>query len=68
LEEVKRLNETHRPQPLPDEVLAELDRILAAAEREVGRAVWSFSRRSRARQKWGLVSREVTGYNLCYGD
>ena len=35
LEEFKRLNETHRPRPLPDEVLAELDRILAAAEREV---------------------------------
>ena len=34
LEEFKRLNETHRPRPLPDEVLAELDRILAAAERE----------------------------------
>jgi trimethylamine--corrinoid protein Co-methyltransferase len=36
LEEFKRLNETHHPQPLPDEVLAELDRILAAAEREEG--------------------------------
>ncbi len=35
LEEFKRLNETHRPKPLPDEVLIELDRILAAAEREV---------------------------------
>ena len=35
LEEFKRLNETHRPEPLPDEVLAELDRILAAAEGEV---------------------------------
>lgn len=34
LEEVKRLNETHHPQPLPGEVLAELDRILEAAERE----------------------------------
>jgi trimethylamine--corrinoid protein Co-methyltransferase len=34
LEEFKRLNETHRPKPLPDQVLAELDRILAAAERE----------------------------------
>jgi trimethylamine--corrinoid protein Co-methyltransferase len=33
LEEFKRLNETHRPKPLPQEVLAELDRILAAAER-----------------------------------
>jgi trimethylamine--corrinoid protein Co-methyltransferase len=34
LEEFRRLNETHRPKPLPDEVLIELDRILAAAERE----------------------------------
>jgi trimethylamine--corrinoid protein Co-methyltransferase len=37
LEEFKRLNETHRPKPLPDGVLAELDRILAAAEREMAR-------------------------------
>jgi trimethylamine--corrinoid protein Co-methyltransferase len=37
LEEFKRLNETHHPKPLPDEVLAELDRILAAAEREAER-------------------------------
>jgi trimethylamine--corrinoid protein Co-methyltransferase len=37
LEEFKRLNETHHPQPLPQETLAELDRILAAAEREAGR-------------------------------
>jgi trimethylamine--corrinoid protein Co-methyltransferase len=37
LEEFKRLNETHRPKPLPDQVLAELDRILAAAEREAER-------------------------------
>ena len=35
LEEFKRLNETHRPEPLPDDVLTELDRILAVAEREV---------------------------------
>jgi trimethylamine--corrinoid protein Co-methyltransferase len=34
LEEVKRLDETHHPQPLPGEVLAELDRILESAERE----------------------------------
>jgi trimethylamine:corrinoid methyltransferase-like protein len=34
LEEVKRLDATHHPQPLPKEVLAELDRILEAAERE----------------------------------
>jgi hypothetical protein len=37
LEKFKRLNETHHPEPLPDEVLAELDRILAAAEREAER-------------------------------
>jgi trimethylamine--corrinoid protein Co-methyltransferase len=37
LEEFKRLNETHRPKPLPQEVLAELDRILAAAEQEAER-------------------------------
>jgi trimethylamine--corrinoid protein Co-methyltransferase len=34
LEKFKHLNETHHPEPLPDEVLAELERILAAAERE----------------------------------
>jgi hypothetical protein len=34
LEEVKRLDATHHPQPLSGEVLAELDRILAGAERE----------------------------------
>jgi trimethylamine--corrinoid protein Co-methyltransferase len=34
LEKFNQLNETHRPKPLPDEVLIELDRILAAAERE----------------------------------
>ena len=37
LEEFKRLNETHHPKPLPNEVLAELDRILAVAEREAER-------------------------------
>jgi trimethylamine--corrinoid protein Co-methyltransferase len=36
LEEFKRLNDTHHPRPLPDLVLVELDRILAAAERELG--------------------------------
>jgi hypothetical protein len=36
MEELKRIIETHRPEPLPDEVLMELDRILAAAGREVG--------------------------------
>jgi trimethylamine--corrinoid protein Co-methyltransferase len=35
MEELKRIIETHRPEPLPDEVLMELDRILAAAGREV---------------------------------
>ena len=34
LEEFKRIYDTHRPQPLPDPVLAELDRLLAAAERQ----------------------------------
>ncbi len=34
LEEFKRLDETHQPQPLPDEVLLELEHILAAAEQE----------------------------------
>jgi trimethylamine--corrinoid protein Co-methyltransferase len=37
LEEFKRLNETHHPIPLPDPVLAELDRILVAAERDAER-------------------------------
>jgi trimethylamine--corrinoid protein Co-methyltransferase len=36
LEEFKRISETHHPEPLPREVLAELDRILAAAERDSG--------------------------------
>jgi len=35
IEEFKRISETHHPRPLPQEVLAELDRILAAAEREL---------------------------------
>jgi trimethylamine--corrinoid protein Co-methyltransferase len=39
LEEVKRLAETHHPEPLPNEVLAELDRILEAAEREAEKIV-----------------------------
>ena len=34
LEEFNRINENHRPEPLPKEKLAELDRILAAAEVE----------------------------------
>jgi trimethylamine:corrinoid methyltransferase-like protein len=33
-EEFKRLDADHHPEPLPDESIAELDRILAAAERE----------------------------------
>ncbi len=36
IDEFKRLREVHHPKPLPREVLAELDRILAAAEREAG--------------------------------
>ncbi len=34
LDEFKRLNKSHHPQPLPKEKLVELDHILAAAERE----------------------------------
>ena len=37
VEEFNRIDRTHRPRPLPKEVLAELDRILAAAEREAER-------------------------------
>ena len=37
LKEFKRISETHHPRPLPQEVLDELDRILAAAEREAER-------------------------------
>ena len=37
LEEFNRINETHHPEPLPEEKLVELDRILAAAEREAER-------------------------------
>jgi hypothetical protein len=36
LERFKRILETHEPQPLPDEVQAELARILMAAEAEAG--------------------------------
>jgi len=34
-DEFKRLDATHTPEPLPDEILKELDRIVAAADREV---------------------------------
>ncbi len=34
IEEFNRINETHHPEPLPQEVLVELDRILEAADRE----------------------------------
>ncbi len=37
LEEFNHINETHHPEPLPDEKLAELDQILAAVEREAMR-------------------------------
>ncbi|MBL7161788.1 MAG: trimethylamine methyltransferase family protein [Anaerolineales bacterium] len=37
LEEFNRINETHHPEPLPEEKLAEPDRILAAADREAER-------------------------------
>ena len=35
IEEFKRISETHHPKPLPREVLAELDYILAMAQRQV---------------------------------
>jgi trimethylamine--corrinoid protein Co-methyltransferase len=38
LEEFKRLDETHHPEPLPEGVLMELERILSAAECEMERA------------------------------
>jgi len=37
LEEFKRLDQSHQPEPLPPEKLSELDRILAAADREAER-------------------------------
>jgi trimethylamine--corrinoid protein Co-methyltransferase len=37
LEEFKRIHDTHHPEPLPQPVLTELERILAAAEREAGK-------------------------------
>jgi len=37
LDEFNRINETHHPEPLPKEKLTELDKILAAAEREAER-------------------------------
>jgi len=37
LEEFKKIDESHRPQPLPAEVLDELDRILIAADKETDR-------------------------------
>jgi len=37
LEEFNRINETHQPEPLPQEELDELDRILTAADREAER-------------------------------
>ncbi len=37
IEEFKRIEETHHPQPLPQQVLTELDRILSSAEREAER-------------------------------
>jgi len=37
LEEFNRINETHHPEPLPQEKLNELDRILAAAEKEAAK-------------------------------
>ena len=37
LEEFNRINETHHPEPLPEEKLKELKRILAAADKEAAR-------------------------------
>lgn len=37
LAEFKRLNQDHHPEPLPQEKLLELDRILEAADREAER-------------------------------
>jgi hypothetical protein len=37
LEEFNLINETHRPEPLPDEELTELERILTAVDREAER-------------------------------
>jgi trimethylamine--corrinoid protein Co-methyltransferase len=37
LDEFKRIDETHKPEPLPVEILNELDRIIASAEGEVER-------------------------------
>jgi hypothetical protein len=34
LEEFNKINESHHPEPLPEDKLAELDRILAAADKE----------------------------------
>jgi trimethylamine--corrinoid protein Co-methyltransferase len=36
LEEFKRINETHHPEPLPDEVLKEMDKVLTATAEEEG--------------------------------
>jgi trimethylamine--corrinoid protein Co-methyltransferase len=37
LEEFNKINESHHPEPLPEDKLAELDRILAAADQEAAR-------------------------------
>lgn len=37
LQEFNKINETHHPEPLPEDKLVELDKILAAAEREAER-------------------------------
>ena len=39
LEEFKRLDKSYHPEPLPREVLAELDRVLESAEREAEKIV-----------------------------
>jgi len=36
LEEYKRIESTHHPEPLPKEVLSELDQVLASTDKEMG--------------------------------
>jgi trimethylamine--corrinoid protein Co-methyltransferase len=36
MDEFKRLNDSHHPEPLPEEILKEMDRILTATDRQIG--------------------------------
>jgi hypothetical protein len=36
LEEYKRIESTHHPEPLPKEVLSELDQVLTSTDKELG--------------------------------